>query len=67
MRALERLVCAARNAGALRAKLTGAGDGGSMIALAENKKLKEVECTIRKAGATAFVARKTEEGVHTES
>lgn len=64
---LEKLVYAARKAGALGAKLTGAGGGGCIIALAENEKLKQVENAIEKAGGTAFVAKKSDEGVQIES
>jgi mevalonate kinase len=64
---LEKLVYAARNSGALGAKLTGAGGGGCIIALVENEKLKQVENAIEKAGGTAFVAKKSDEGVRIES
>jgi len=64
--ALERLVYAARKGGALGAKLTGGGGGGCMIALAEEKKLKLVTNAIERAGGTAFMARKTDEGVRIE-
>jgi len=60
---LEWLVNAARNAGALGAKLTGAGGGGCMIALAEDERLKQVSEAIQRAGGSPFVARKTDEGV----
>jgi mevalonate kinase len=63
---LEKLVNAARNARALGAKLTGAGGGGCMIALAESEKLKQVENAIKKAGGTAFIAKKSDEGVRIE-
>jgi len=64
--ALERLVYAARNGGALGAKLTGGGGGGCMIALAEAGKLKRVVKAIERVGGTAFVARKTDQGVRIE-
>lgn len=63
---LERLVYAARNGGALGAKLTGGGGGGCMIALAEEKKLKHVTTAIVSAGGTAFEARKTDDGAKIE-
>jgi mevalonate kinase len=63
---LEWLVNAARKAGALGAKLTGAGGGGCMIALAENETLKQVLEAIQRAGGSPFVARKTDEGVRVE-
>ncbi|MEM3696782.1 MAG: mevalonate kinase [Candidatus Bathyarchaeia archaeon] len=63
---LEWLINAARKAGALGAKLTGAGGGGCMIALARNEKLEEVSEAIRRAGGTPFIARKTDEGARIE-
>jgi mevalonate kinase len=63
---LERLIKAARKAGALGAKLTGAGGGGCMIALAENEKLQQVLEAIQRVGGRAFIARKTDEGVRVE-
>ena len=46
---LERMVGIARSAGALGAKLTGAGGGGSIVALAPGR-TKEVETALRAAG-----------------
>ncbi len=63
---LEWLVNAARKAGALGAKLTGAGGGGCMIALAENERLEQVLEAIQRAGGRPFIARKTDEGVRIE-
>ena len=63
---LEWLVNAARKAGALGAKLTGAGGGGCMIALSEDEKLQQVSEAIHRAGGRPFVARKTDEGVKIE-
>jgi len=63
---LDRLVYAARNAGALGAKLTGAGGGGCMIALVLPEKNREVAEAIEQAGGKAFLARKTDEGVRIE-
>jgi len=63
---LDRLVHAARRAGALGAKLTGAGGGGCMIALALPETLERVASAIEQVGVTAFVAKKTEEGVRIE-
>jgi len=63
---LERLIKAARKADALGAKLTGAGGGGCMIALAENEKLEQVLEAIQGVGGKAFIARKTDEGVRVE-
>lgn len=63
---LEWLVNAARRAGALGAKLTGAGGGGCMIALARNERLEQVLEAIQRAGGRSFIARKTDEGVKIE-
>ncbi|MEM2419763.1 MAG: mevalonate kinase [Candidatus Bathyarchaeia archaeon] len=64
---LEWLINAARKAGALGAKLTGAGGGGCMIALATKERLEQVLEAVQRAGANAFIARKTDEGVRIES
>ncbi len=63
---LERLINAARKAGALGAKLTGAGGGGCMIALTRNDSLEEVFEAIQRIGGRPFMARKTDEGVKIE-
>jgi len=63
---LERLVHAARKAGAYGAKLTGGGGGGCMIALADASSLGRVVEAIELAGGSAFVAKKTIEGVRIE-
>jgi len=63
---LESLVHAARNAGALGAKLTGAGGGGCMIALVSPEKTEDVALAIEKAGGEVFVTRKTDIGVTIE-
>ena len=63
---LERLIQAARDAGAFGAKLTGGGGGGCMIALASRDKLRQIADAIKKAGGAAFTARKTDEGVKIE-
>jgi mevalonate kinase len=49
---LDRLVAAARKAGALGAKLTGAGGGGNVIALVGPERAAEVREAVRSAGAT---------------
>ncbi|MEM1564267.1 MAG: mevalonate kinase [Candidatus Bathyarchaeia archaeon] len=64
---LEWLINAARKAGALGAKLTGAGGGGCMIALASRDRVKNVLEAVQRAGGNAFIARKTDEGVKIES
>jgi mevalonate kinase len=50
-RELQRLVRAARESGALGAKLSGAGMGGIMVALVKPDSAKMVETALRKAGA----------------
>ena len=60
---LERLIYAARRAGALGAKLTGAGGGGCMIALTTPKKLRAVAGAIRKAGGVSIIAKMESGGV----
>jgi mevalonate kinase len=64
---LEWLITNARKAGALGAKLTGAGGGGCMIALAEPDRLEAIAEAIQRAGGTPYVARKTDHGVRIES
>jgi mevalonate kinase len=64
---LERLINAARKAGALGAKLTGAGGGGCMIALAPREKIEKVLEAIQEAGASAFIAKNADEGVRIEA
>jgi mevalonate kinase len=64
---LEWLISAARKAGALGAKLTGAGGGGCMIALAQSDGIERVEEAIQRAGGRPFRAKKTDEGVRVES
>ena len=48
---LDKLVVAARNAGALGAKLSGGGRGGNMIALVEQEKAESVANALISAGA----------------
>jgi len=52
---LERLVGAARQAGALGAKLSGAGWGGNMIALVRAGQSEQVAGAVRQAGATGVI------------
>ena len=63
---LEWLANAARKAGALGAKLTGAGGGGCMVALARPEKLENVSEAIKRSGGNPFIAKKTDEGVKVE-
>jgi mevalonate kinase len=51
--ALDRLVKAARQAGAFGAKLTGAGLGGNIIALVDPARRTVVDAALRASGATA--------------
>jgi len=52
---LDRLVDAARQAGAMGAKLSGAGQGGTMLALVEAGSIEEVDGALRKAGAVCTI------------
>ena len=52
---LDTLVNAAREAGALGAKLSGGGRGGNMIALVEKEAAPAVDLAIRKAGAVHVI------------
>jgi mevalonate kinase len=51
---LDRMTQVAREAGALGAKLTGAGLGGNIIALVEADKLRDVRSALEGAGATTI-------------
>lgn len=62
---LNMMVYAARRAGALGAKLTGAGGGGCMIALAP-RNAGEVVAAIKAVGGDAFQVRTGVEGVRVE-
>jgi mevalonate kinase len=62
---LDDLVYAARREGALGAKLTGAGGGGSMIALAEEENLSRIEKSIRSWRGQSMRVNVTDEGVKT--
>lgn len=55
---LEELVYEAREAGALGAKLTGAGGGRCMIVLAAEGRLKDVAEAIERAGGEAFITER---------
>jgi mevalonate kinase len=52
---LDRLVSAAREGGALGAKLSGAGWGGNMIALVSAETQGRVDMMLRLAGATQVI------------
>ena len=64
---LEGLVHAAREAGALGAKLTGAGGGGCMIALVEPNKCGQVVDAIERVGGKAFDVKLTDQGARIEN
>lgn len=55
--ALEKLIFAAKEAGALGAKLSGAGIGDNMIALVPEEKKQAVAEAINKAGGKALIAK----------
>jgi len=64
--ALTRLVLAARSAGALGAKTTGAGGGGCMIALAPGRARGRVAGAMRSCDAQAFMTTLDTEGARRE-
>ncbi len=55
---LDRLVAAARQGGALGAKLSGAGWGGNMIALVTDESQSRVDMALRLAGAVRVIVTK---------
>ena len=61
---LERLVGAARSAGALGAKLSGGGRGGNMIALADSASATAIQEALEEAGAVYTLI--TEVGAYTQ-
>ncbi len=52
---LERLITAARSAGALGAKLSGGGRGGNMIALIPAEKAEQISVALKNAGAVRTI------------
>ncbi|MBP1910190.1 mevalonate kinase [Methanolobus bombayensis] len=64
---LSTLVYAARNSGAISAKITGAGGGGCMVALARENNAEGIAKAIENAGGEAIITKNTEEGVRLES
>jgi mevalonate kinase len=60
---LTRLILAARNSGALGAKLSGAGGGDCMIAFVDENKKEMIEAAIRGAGGKIISAKTNAEGV----
>ena len=64
---LESLIVSAKQAGALGAKLSGAGGGDCMVALFEPKKKKSIEDAIIKSGGEVLSLRIHAEGVRLET
>lgn len=60
---LERLIYAARIAGAYGAKITGAGGGGAIIALCENDNVASISKAIEESGGKAIVSHVSKCGV----
>jgi len=60
---LSRLVCAARDAGAYGAKITGAGGGGCIVVLASDAVADAVASAINDAGGRAIRTKASEDGV----
>jgi mevalonate kinase len=63
---LSDLIYSARAAGAFGAKITGAGGGGCMVALAELEKCTAVAEAISAAGGEAIITGPTEQGLRVE-
>jgi len=55
---LDRLIASAKEAGALGAKLSGAGRGGNIIAVIEEPRRSDIEDALYAAGATGVIATK---------
>jgi mevalonate kinase len=60
---LERLIQAVRQAGALGAKLSGAGWGGNMIALAEPQLATSIAQALTQAGAVKVIITEVASGI----
>lgn len=60
---LDRMISASSEAGALGAKLSGAGGGDCMIALYKDSSKKDIEKALEKSGATLLPLRVSKEGV----
>lgn len=60
---LEKLVYAARSAGAFGAKITGAGGGGSIISVCSRDSIARIVSAIERAGGRAVVAKISLRGV----
>jgi mevalonate kinase len=63
---IDKMVYAAREAGALGAKLTGGGGGGCIVAISKPERVHDVSEAIKQAGGEAFVTKMTMEGVRIE-
>jgi len=63
---LEELVYTARNAGALGAKITGAGGGGLIVALCYKRDLKRVKSALAKVAKKVYTAGVSKRGVMVE-
>ncbi|RXA21407.1 mevalonate kinase [Methanosarcina sp. MSH10X1] len=63
---LSKLIYSARGAGALGAKITGAGGGGCMVALTAPDKSTQVAEAIAKAGGKVTITRPTEQGLRSD-
>jgi mevalonate kinase len=63
---LSSLIYSARQAGAYGAKITGAGGGGCMVALAALDKCNNIANAISNAGGKATITRPTEQGLKIE-
>jgi mevalonate kinase len=64
---LSRLIYAARTAGALGAKITGAGRGGCIVAIATDGKVDHVTQAIAKQGALVLTTAISSLGLHVEA
>jgi mevalonate kinase len=64
--ALSRLIYASRTAGALGAKITGAGRGGCMLAIAHEKNVKKVSQAIEKHDANVLNTTFSDSGLQIE-
>lgn len=64
---LEIMVYTARKAGALGAKITGAGGGGCIVALVEDGKVEKVAEALKKVSKKIYVLEVSMEGVRLES
>jgi mevalonate kinase len=63
---LSRLIHSSRAAGAFGAKITGAGGGGCMLALADNENIDAISRAIKNAGGIPIVTGVTDSGVRVD-